>query len=162
VQRFLQQRIHRRGAEPLHGELSQRGLVARHLVEDRRLGAPVCQQVDEVEDERRDAFGGEHARKSSLERAALGGGRNLLVANRNRELELGDLRLEQITLVRVERFVFTLAPPVWKTRRDLTGKEPAEQCIARVRRRRRQNAEVVCRFDVEYLRDGRLARGARG
>ena len=71
-------------------------------------------------------------------------------------LELHQLRLEQLALVRVERLVLALAPPVGKARRDLAGKEPAEQRVARVRRRRRQHAEVVRRLDLEQRREQRL------
>ena len=114
------------------------------------------QQIDEVEHERRDAFGRDDARQSPLDVVALGGRRHLLVANGDLDLELLELRLEELALVRVERFVLALAPPIGKARRDLAGKESAEQRVARVRRRRGQNAEVVRRLDVEQRRDDRL------
>ena len=95
--------------------------------------------------------------QAPLELVRVGRGRDLLVADRyvlpRSSLEL---RLEQLALVRVERLVFALAPPVGKARGDLAGKEPAEERVARVRRRRRQHREVVRRLDVEQRREQRL------
>src|SRR4029079_4396422 len=108
-----------------------RDLVAGHLIENRRLRTAVRQQVDEIEDERRDAFGRDHAREASLDVVALGGRRDLLVANGNGRADLLELRLEQLPLVRVEGLVLALAPPVGKSRRDLAGKQSAEQRVAR-------------------------------
>ena len=95
------------------------------------------QQIHEVEHERRDALRRDHARQPALDVVALGGRRHLFVAHRDFDLELLQLRLEQLALVRVERLVLALAPPVGEARRDLAGKESAEQRVARVRRGRR-------------------------
>src|SRR2546421_9959468 len=49
-------------------------------------------------------------------------------------------------------FIGGLAPPVWMTGGDLHGKETTEDCVARERRRRRQNAVVMRFLDVEERR----------
>src|SRR5262249_36172170 len=119
ARRFLQQGKQRRTAEPLLRQLAKRELVARDLVEDRRLGAPVRQQIHEVEYERRDAFRRDRPRETALEVVALGRSRDLLVANRQLAIQLDQLRLEKLALVRVERFVLALPPPIGESRRDL-------------------------------------------
>src|SRR5665647_273493 len=150
---FLQHAEQRRPLEPLQRELAQRDLVARHLVENRRLGAAVREQVHEVEDERADPFRRDRVREATLELVRLVRRRDLVVLHWHLASHLDEMRLEQILLVRVERLVLPLAPPIRKACRDLVGKETAEQRIASIRRRRRQHAEVVRRLDVEQRRE---------
>ena len=146
-----------RGAsEPLLRELAQRDLVAGNLVQDRRFGSAVCEQIYEVEYERGDSFRTDDACDAPLDVVALGGRRNLFVADRDGRAELGQLRFQQLSLVCVQGLVFALAPPVREAGRDLAGKEAAEQGIPRIRRRRGQDAEVVRRLDLEQRRDDRL------
>ena len=146
----------RRAAEPLHGELAEGDLVARHLVEDRRLAAAVRQQVDEVEDEGAHAFVSDRAAEVALEVVGVGGRRDLGVAHRHRVAELLELQLEELALVRVEGLVLALAPHVGEACRDLARKEAAEEGVARVRRGRREDGEVVRRLDLEVGREQRL------
>ena len=68
--------------------------------------------------------------------------------------------LQQLALVGVEGFVLTIRipPPVGQSRRDLAGKKSAEQCVARVRCRRRQHREVMRCLDIEERSEQRLQR----
>ena len=129
ARRFLEHREERRAAEPLLRELPKRDLVARDLVEDRRFRAAVGEQIHEVEDERRYAIGRDDARDSPLDVVALGGCRDLLVWDRRLDIELDELRLEQLLLVRVERLVLALAPPVGKRAAISPGNSPLNSAL---------------------------------
>src|SRR4029079_14826728 len=89
------------------------------------------------------AVGGEEAAKPPLEVVGFGRGRDLLVTDGDALPQLAQLRLEQLAPGRVERFVLTFAPPVGKARRDLAGEERTEQRVARIRRRRWQDREIM-------------------
>ena len=158
ARRFLQNAEQRRALEPLPRDLPQRDLVARDFVQDLRFAASVREQVDEVEDECAHAFAADRGAEVALELVGVLRGGDLLIANRRRAVQLVEMRLEQLALVRVERFVFAIgvAPPVGESRRDLAGKQSAEERVARVRRRRRKHREVMRRLDVEERREQRL------
>src|SRR5947209_8812828 len=102
TRRLAKERERRRPAKPLHSELAEGGFIARDLVENRRFRAPMRQQIDEVEDARPDAVGGEEAAQPPLEVIGFGRGRDLLITDRNTPTELAQLRIEQLPLVGVE------------------------------------------------------------
>lgn len=153
---LLEQREERGAAKPLARELPERDLVARDLVEDRGLASAMRQQVHEVEDERTDSFGRDRPADPALEVVGVVRRRDLLIAYRRRAADLGEVRVEQVALVRVERLVLLIAPPVRQARRDLAREEPGEEGVPGVGRRGREDGEVVRRLDVEERGDRRL------
>ena len=114
----------------MDGELAKRGFVTSHLVQNRGFGTPVGQEIDEIEDARPDAVRRQEASEAALEIVGLGRGRDFLVSDGNTLTELAQMRLEELALVGVERFVLTLAPPIRKARRDLAREESAEQRVS--------------------------------
>src|SRR6266513_1953501 len=152
--RLEQRRAHRRALEPGAGETPQRRLVARHLVQDRALGAPVRELVDEVEHERRHPVLGQVRREPAQQLAAVHRAEQLLVAHGHRRPDqLPQLLGQQLRFVRVEALVVRgLAPPVGVSRGDLHREQPGEDRVAREGRRGRQDAVVVGLLDVEQRR----------
>jgi hypothetical protein len=148
--RLTQEREQPRPLEPLPRDLAEGDLVARHLEQNRGLAASVRQQIHEVEDECADALGRKRAGEPPDQIVGVRGRRDLLVADGVRLSRLGQLCLEQLPFVRVERLVLAIAPPIREARRDLAGKESAEEGIARVRSRGRQNREIVRGLDLEH------------
>src|SRR4030095_14980097 len=82
--------------KPLQRELTEGDLVARHLVQDRRLAAPVGEQVDEVEHECAHALRRDRAVEVALELIGVGSRRDLAIANGPGRVELLEVRLEKV------------------------------------------------------------------
>src|SRR6266513_2035222 len=151
--RLAQRREHGGALEPGARQAPQRGLVPRHLVQDRALGAPVRQLIDEVEHQGRDAVLGK-VRREAAHQLALARAEQLLVPHRDRPShELRQLLGQELALVRVEAlFVGRLPPPRRMAGGDLHRKHPREDRVARERRRARKDAVVVRLLDVEQRR----------
>src|SRR6476646_10223991 len=116
------------------------------------------QEVDEVEHERAHAFGPDRGAEVTLELVRVGGGGDLLIANGRLSAQLLEMRLEQLALVSVERFVFAVgvAPPVGQARRDLARKQSTEKRVPRIRSGSGEHGVVVRRLDIEEGGEQRL------
>ena len=157
----LPQRIpERRALEPGAGEVPERRRVPRHLEEGRVLGPAVGELVDEVEDQRGDAVLGEVRRQTAEQAVAVGGGEHLLVMHRHLAAgQLLELLGQELGLVGVETGLLVVGPPPRVAGLDLRREEPAEDRVARERRRGRQDREVVGGLDVESGGDQRPDHG---
>ena len=82
----------------LPSDLAQGDLVPRDLVKDLRLASAVGEKIDEVEHERAHAFGSDRGAKMPLEVVRVGGGRDLLIANRSLAAQLLDGRPSRIDI----------------------------------------------------------------
>ena len=156
TRRFLEQREQRRPLKPLLRDGPQGDFVARDFEQDHRLASAMREHVHEVEHERVNALTGDRTRQVSFEIVGVGGGGDLVIAHGCLNLQLLQVRHQQLALVHVQRFVVLVAPPVGETRRDLAREQAAEQRVAGIRRRGRQNREVVRRLHVVQRRQQRL------
>ena len=147
--------------EPRPGHRAERRLVGRQFLEDVALGAPVGEDVDEVE---------HHAhQRQVLERADLTPGRvrlvgivDLGVLDRllRRRAQPLELEVHQLALVAVlgPLVVAVLLPEIRMPLPQLRGQQPREDRVARVGRGRGQDRDLVVALDLEPVLEQRLER----